>query len=517
MRCRLFLMILLNAACFSRSRRTVLALVNISPLRLGRGASSTSSTSNFAASLTTLSSSSSSSSVSEQEIAQLKEERKAQKQARKAAAKAKRKKRLLGVPKAVDMGQYATVYQPRPFVQKSGLPDRSRLFTVLGIESSCDDTGAAVVRSDGVILGEALASQDEIHAPWGGVVPGLARDAHEAQINAVVDQALQQAGLVTAADVDGIAVTVGPGLEICLRVGTTKARELAMKYNKPFCAVHHLEAHILMAGIMGSSSTTKEGEINDDTDHSTTVHWPATDTTHAATRRLDFPFLALLVSGGHCQLLHCQDVGRYDILGGTMDDSLGEALDKTARLLLGPGQGGADLEQWARRGDPQSVALPIPLRTRKNCNFSYAGLKTAARQAAQALVDERQGVDDILFLSDEDKANVAASFQNVAFSHIEQRLKYAMAQMEEAGVQTLAVVGGVAANQELRSRLDALCQTRDWRLVVPPPRYCTDQGAMSAWAGVERFWRGSSDEAGPQEVYARYPFAKLEDEESNGE
>ena len=442
-------------------------------------------------------------SLTDDEIAR--ERRKAERQARKEAAKAKRKKLMLGMPKAVDLGQYATVYQPHPFQANSGLPDRTKHFTVLGIESSCDDTGAAVVRSDGVILGEALASQDAIHAPWGGVVPGLARDAHEAQIDIVVQEALREAGMTSAAEVDGIAVTVGPGLEICLRVGATKARELAMQYDKPFCAVHHLEAHILMAGFVG-----------DDTGSPMTL-FPATDTTHETRRRLEFPFLALLVSGGHCQLLHCQAVGRYDILGGTLDDSLGEALDKTSRLLLGPGQGGAVLEQWARQGDPQSIALPIPLRQRKNCNFSYAGLKTAARLATQGLADERQ-VAEIMDLADSDKADLAASFQHAAFSHIEQRLKYAMNEMEErTPVQTLAVVGGVAANQELRARLDSMCQARGWRLVVPPPRYCTDQGAMSAWAGVERFWRGSSDEASPQEVYARYPFAKIEqdDEESS--
>ena len=437
------------------------------------------------------------------------ERRKAERQARKEAAKAKRKKRMLGMPKAVDMGQYASVYQPRPFKALSGLPNRSKHFTVLGIESSCDDTGAAVVRSDGVILGQALASQDALHAPWGGVVPGLARDAHQEQIDIVVEQALREAGMTSAADVDGIAVTIGPGLEICLRVGATKARELALQHKKPFCAVHHLEAHILMAGLVGL-------DTNDDAEN--LVEWPATAETHATRRRLDFPFLALLVSGGHCQLLECQDVGGYDILGGTLDDSLGEALDKTARLLLGPGSGGAILEQWARQGDPESITLPIPLRFKKNFNFSYAGLKTAGRQAAQALAEE-QGVDDVMSLSDADKANVAAAFQHAAFCHVEQRLKYAMDAMSEKGISTLAVVGGVAANQTLRARLDALCQARGWRLVVPPPKYCTDQGAMSAWAGVERFWRGSSDEATIPEgmdVYARYPFAKLDsDNESS--
>jgi N6-L-threonylcarbamoyladenine synthase len=466
---------------------------------------------------------------SPEEIAAAKERRKEVNQARKAAAKAKRKL-MRGLPKAVDRGQYATVYQPRPFTARSGGVDCRHTFTVLGIESSCDDTGAAIVRSDGSILGEGLASQDEIHAPWGGVVPGLARDAHEAQIDAVVATALRQANLTSVAQVDAIAVTVGPGLEICLRVGATKARTLARDYGKPFVGVHHLEAHILMAGLMPPSDLPLSN-ANDDPVH----HLPATASHHAAVRRLAFPFLALLVSGGHCQLIHCQEVGRFEILGGTLDDSLGEALDKTARLLWGPGAGGAVLETWAQRGDATSIALPLPLARKKNCNFSYAGLKTAARLAAEALVAERD-VEAIVDLAEDDKANLAASFQHKAFAHVEQRLKYAMAQLEEDGgggkegdddkdatttasrtsaIRTLAVVGGVAANQELRRRLQSVCAARGWRLVVPPPRYCTDQGAMSAWAGVERLWRGSSDDpTDDADVYARYPFAKLQVEDA---
>jgi len=178
----------------------------------------------------------------------------------------------------------------------SGLPDMSKPFTVLGIESSCDDTGAAVVRSDGTILGESLASQHTIHERFGGVVPGLARDAHVAAIDGVVDGALRAAGL-TMADVDAIGATVGPGLEICLRVGCDAGTELAVRYGKPFVGVHHLEAHVLMARM-------PIGRGGD--------------------RALEFPFLALLVSGGHCLLLKCLGVGKYTVMGGTLDDSLGE-------------------------------------------------------------------------------------------------------------------------------------------------------------------------------------------------
>eukprot|EP00547_Thalassionema_nitzschioides_P006807 CAMPEP_0194220502 /NCGR_PEP_ID=MMETSP0156-20130528/28552_1 /TAXON_ID=33649 /ORGANISM="Thalassionema nitzschioides, Strain L26-B" /LENGTH=470 /DNA_ID=CAMNT_0038950567 /DNA_START=123 /DNA_END=1535 /DNA_ORIENTATION=+ len=409
------------------------------------------------------------------------------------AAREKRRK-FIGMAKAVDRGQFAVTYKPRSdsgkFQSRSGLPDRTKLFTVLGVESSCDDTGAAVVRSDGKILGESLASQQEIHEEWGGVVPGLARDAHASKIDSVIQEALDKSDM-TIDDVDAIGVTVGPGLEICLRVGCDAAKDLAVKYNKPFVGVHHLEAHILMARI-------GEG-----------VNISATSQTHESTRTMDFPFLALLVSGGHCQLMKCYGIGNYSIIGGTMDDSLGEAFDKTARLLGLPvgGGGGPAVEQLAKQGDPDSVELPIPLQRRKDCDFSYAGLKTAVRMAADRIRIER-GMEAINDLPFDDKANIAASFQNVAIKHIEQRLKRAMKLCEdEDNIKTLAVVGGVAANQELRSRLDSICQENEWIMHVPPPRLCTDQGAMSAWASVERIMVGSTDVAEIQEVYARYPFS----------
>ena len=417
-----------------------------------------------------------------------------------------KRRQFIGMAKAVDRGQWANVYKPggddgMSFTAESGLPDRTRPFTVLGIESSCDDTGAAVVRSDGNILGESLASQNEIHEEWGGIVPGLAKNAHEEKIDEVIEDALRKAGLESADEVDAIGVTVGPGLEICLRVGCNRARDLAMQYNKPFVGVHHLEAHILMARLpIASDNETKESFVV-----------PATDATHESLRSMEFPFLALLVSGGHCQLLKCIGIGQYTIIGGTLDDSLGEAFDKTARLLGLPvgGGGGPAVEKLATEGDPKAVQLPIPLQKRKDCDFSYAGLKTAVRSAAEKLAVER-GVDTIDELSLEDKANIAASFQNVAIRHIEQRLDRAMTMLEgeDDGIRSLAVVGGVAANTELRTRLETLCNDRQdpWKMFVPPPRLCTDQGSMSAWAAIERLMKGSSDQPKDHEVYARYPF-----------
>jgi len=420
----------------------------------------------------------------------------------------KRRKLKVGIAKAVDRGQFADTYKPggadgKTFQAISGLPDRTKLFTVLGIESSCDDTGAAVVRSDGVILGEALASQQEIHEQWGGVVPGLARDAHQEQIDSVVSQALTNAGMSSAAEVDAIGVTVGPGLEICLRVGSTKAIQLASEYQKPFVGIHHLEAHILMARL--PSSISNEEEL---------IHITATEDTHASTRAIEFPFFALLVSGGHCQMMRCSGVGNYTILGGTTDDSLGEAFDKTARLLGLPvgGGGGPAVESLAREGNRTAIDLPIPLRYRRDYDFSYAGLKTAVRKAAERLATEHN-VETSDKLPDSVKADIAASFQHRAIQHIEQRLKYGMEAMEAEGIRTLAVVGGVAANTELRNRLERMCSSREeaWTMFVPPPKLCTDQGAMSAWAAIERIMMGSSDEASTQEVFARYPFADLTD------
>jgi N6-L-threonylcarbamoyladenine synthase len=236
------------------------------------------------------------------------------------SSKEKRKK-FVGIAKTLDRGQYAVTYSPggingSTFQAHSGLPNRSQLFTVLGIESSCDDTGAAVVRSDGIILGESLASQHAIHEQYGGVVPSLAKNAHEENVDRVIAEAIERAGLSSVQDVDAIGVTVGPGLEICLRVGCNKARDLALRYNKPFVGVHHLEAHILMARLPVIATTPS------------LLHPPARDestvddmiSSHLA---VQFPFLALLVSGGHCLLLKCIGIGRYQVLGGTIDDSLG--------------------------------------------------------------------------------------------------------------------------------------------------------------------------------------------------
>ncbi|KAJ8609472.1 hypothetical protein CTAYLR_005461 [Chrysophaeum taylorii] len=363
----------------------------------------------------------------------------------------------------------------------SGLPDRSRPFTVLGIETSCDDTAAAIVRSDGTIVAEAIMPQHEVHAKFGGVVPSLAKEAHQEAIEAVVAQVLQRAGLESARELDAISATVGPGLEICLRVGARKAAQLASDFELPFVGCHHLEGHCLVARLAEPCR---------------------------------FPFLSLCVSGGHSMIVKCEGVGRYQVLGGTLDDALGEAYDKAARMLGldMKGGGGPELERVAREGNPTSVPLPVPMKKRKDCDFSYAGLKTALKLQIEKKRHDAGLVDEEEPLPDQDVADLAASFQHVAITHLEDRLAYAFdrvraddAFQSDQGRPQLALVGGVASNAEVRRRVSLLCDRAGWDLVVPPPKLCTDNGVMIAWAAIEKLHLGFSD-AIDDEVYPRWPF-----------
>lgn len=430
--------------------------------------------------------------------------------------------RARGQPKGIELDDAGS---SEPLMEAaSGLPDMSRPFTVLGIETSCDDTAVAIVRSDGTILGEAIAKQDDIHEEWGGVVPGLARDAHAAALASVIDEAVAAAGMDSVADVDAIGVTVGPGLEICLRVGCDAAVAEAQRHQKPFVRVHHLEAHCLLARQAALSS----GE-----------------------EPVDFPFLCLLVSGGHCQLLLCRGVGRFEVIGSTLDDALGEAYDKVARLLgLGVGGGGGPaLEALALEGRPGAVTFPVPMARRKDAHFSFAGLKTAVRMRVQAMEDDDSDANVT-------RADIAAAFQDAAVSHLEQRLAFALERCDdilgwtppsepggleesdeeqrsvaadkcapaeadaaneeksesatapEPAPRYLVVSGGVAANQVVRSRIGDLCASRGVRMVTPPPRLCTDNGVMVAWAAIERLRAGCSHCAEGTEVRARWPLGR---------
>ena len=363
---------------------------------------------------------------------------------------------------------------------------------MLGIETSCDETAAAVVSGDGRVLGEALASSSALWEEWGGVVPSVARMAHEEAIEGVVGAALQRAG-ADPRDLSAVAVTRGPGLGLCLRVGVAHAMGLSHRAGVPLVPVHHMEAHALVARLPP----------------------PAAAAAPPRAPPVEFPFVALLVSGGHNVLVLVDGVGRYTELGATLDDAVGEAFDKAARVLgldLSRG-GGPALEALAREGDPTAVVFPRPLRHRANCDFSYAGLKTALRLAAEARgvgpppAGAPAGVADALRGP---RADLAASFQKAAVLHLAEKTRRAVgwAQEMRPGLRHFVVAGGVAANAEVRAAMEEVAAGAGLTLVCPPPRLCTDNGVMVAWAGVERLALGLGVE--PPAEYAPGPEDMVE-------
>ncbi|RTL73205.1 MAG: tRNA (adenosine(37)-N6)-threonylcarbamoyltransferase complex transferase subunit TsaD [Hyphomicrobiales bacterium] len=341
---------------------------------------------------------------------------------------------------------------------------------VLGIETSCDETAASVVlrRPDGV--GEALSnvvrSQWEEHRPFGGVVPEIAARAHVECLDGIIAKALTDASL-SLSDLDAVAVTAGPGLIGGLLVGVTTAQTLALVHGLALIAVNHLEAHALTVGL---------------------------------TEGLKPPYVLLLVSGGHTQILVVEDVGRYRRLGSTIDDALGEAFDKTAKLLGLGFPGGPAVERAASSGREGRFSLPRPMQGRPEPNFSFAGLKTAVRHQAQALVP----------LHEQDIADLCADFQAAVADAVADRIARALAiaseTLEPGKGRHLVVAGGVAANKRLRDRLKAAAQTAGYTLHVPPPALCTDNAAMVAWAGAERLARGLSDDPLTVTARARWPL-----------
>jgi N6-L-threonylcarbamoyladenine synthase len=316
--------------------------------------------------------------------------------------------------------------------------------TVLGIETSCDETAAAVVRGlppgPGEILSNIVLSQLAEHAPYGGVVPEIAARAHVEAVDAIVERALDEAH-VSLSDLDAIAATAGPGLIGGVMVGLTTAKALALAAGKPLVAINHLEAHALTARLTDGA---------------------------------EFPFLLLLISGGHCQLLGVEGVGRFRLYGTTIDDAVGEAFDKTAKLLGLPYPGGPSVEETARSGNAKRFALPRPMMGREGADFSFSGLKTAVRQIAR-----EPGFSQT--------ADLAASFQAAVVESLIDRTKAAMEMFRTDFPRgdTFVVAGGVASNSAIRNALTALCAARAFRIKIPPPRLCTDNAAMVAWAGIE--------------------------------
>lgn len=327
----------------------------------------------------------------------------------------------------------------------------------LGIETSCDETAAAIVerQADGAghILSNAVFSQIEDHKIFGGVVPEIAARAHVAMLDKMVAEATDDAGIALN-DLDGIAVTAGPGLVGGLLVGVMHAKALAWALEKPLYAVNHLEGHALTARL---------------------------------TNQTPFPFLLLLVSGGHSQILLVKDVGEYERWGTTIDDALGEAFDKTAKLLGLDYPGGPEVQKWAAKGDAKRFDLPRPLPRSKDgahtLNFSFSGLKTAMRQRAEAAAP----------ISDQDIADLCAGFQSAVTGCLRDRIERALVRFKTLYpdiAPQLVAAGGVAANSAIRAMLNEIMATHEGVFIAPPLNLCTDNGAMIAWAGLERAAKG---------------------------
>jgi N6-L-threonylcarbamoyladenine synthase len=325
---------------------------------------------------------------------------------------------------------------------------------MLGIESSCDETAAALVcdatKIEHRILSNIVLSQDKEHRPFGGVVPEIAARAHLEHMDDIIMSAMTTAN-VSFDEIDGIAATGGPGLIGGVIVGIMSAKAIASVKKKPFIAINHLEGHALTARL---------------------------------TSNISFPYLLLLVSGGHCQLLIVEDIGKYKRLGTTVDDALGEAFDKCAKMMGLGYPGGPRVEAAAKAGDGKRFDLPRPMRGREGCHFSFSGLKTAVRRQIEELGNNNMNSQDI--------ADLCASFQQAAGDVLIDRCRNGLNQFKSIYPtgNTLVVAGGVAANKSIGKRLAELKHTENIQLIIPPTELCTDNAAMIAWAGIEQLKSG---------------------------
>lgn len=336
---------------------------------------------------------------------------------------------------------------------------------VLGIETSCDETGIALYDTERGLLAHALYSQIEVHRVYGGVVPELASRDHVRKTLPLIEQVLEEAG-VAPASVDGVAYTAGPGLIGALMVGSTVARGLAFGWGVPSLGVHHMEGHLLAPML--------EEE------------------------RPAFPFVALLVSGGHTQLVRVDGIGRYRLLGESLDDAAGEAFDKTAKMLALPYPGGPQVAKLAEAGTEDRFEFPRPMVNRPGLDFSFSGLKTHTLTTIRAL--ESQGA-----LTDQDRADVARAFEEAV---VETLLIKCRRALEQEQLNTLVMAGGVSANRKLRARLAEALGARGAQVFYPAPQFCTDNGAMIAYAGAQRLLAGEADALETQ-VRPRWPLSEL--------
>lgn len=337
---------------------------------------------------------------------------------------------------------------------------------ILGIETSCDETGVAIYDEEKGLIANQLHTQIALHADYGGVVPELASRDHIRKLAPLLQAALQEANL-TAKDIDGVAYTCGPGLVGALLVGSTVARSLAYAWNVPAIGIHHMEGHLLAP------------MLEENPPH--------------------FPFVALLVSGGHTQLVRVDGVGRYELLGESIDDAAGEAFDKTAKLLGLDYPGGAALARLASNGTPNRFAFPRPMTDRPGLNFSFSGLKTfAANTLHQVMKEEGE-------LTEQSKADIAYAFQEAVVDTLAIKCKRAL---KQTGLKRLVIAGGVSANKQLRQTLAELMQQLDGEVFYPQPQFCTDNGAMIAYAGFLRLKQGQQQDLAI-EVRLRWAMTEL--------
>jgi N6-L-threonylcarbamoyladenine synthase len=317
--------------------------------------------------------------------------------------------------------------------------------TFLGIETSCDETAASIVQEKGDGTGEILSnivsSQIEEHKEFGGIVPEIAARAHVEKIEFIIKKAIKESNC-NINDLDGVAATAGPGLIVCLTVGLSAGKAIAGSLKKTFIAVNHLEGHALSA------------KIN---------------------KKIEFPYLLLLISGGHTQFLEVKGVNNYKRLGTTIDDALGEAFDKTAKLLGIDFPGGPMIEEWAKKGDENYFKLPKPILKKGGCNLSFAGLKTAVLRTSKNLKNQKE------------KYHLAASFQNTVNQILYEKTKVAMDKFRKNQKNTFVIAGGVASNLSIRKNLIKVAEEKNFTPIFPPSNLCSDNAAMIAWAGIERY------------------------------
>ena len=337
---------------------------------------------------------------------------------------------------------------------------------ILGIETSCDETGVAIYDEEKGLIANQLHTQIALHADYGGVVPELASRDHIRKLAPLLQAALQEAHL-TAKDIDGVAYTSGPGLVGALLVGSTVARSLAYAWNIPAIGVHHMEGHLLAP------------MLEENPPH--------------------FPFVALLVSGGHTQLVRVDGVGRYELLGESIDDAAGEAFDKTAKLLGLDYPGGAALARLALKGTPNRFAFPRPMTDRPGLDFSFSGLKTFAANTLHQVVQEEGE------LTEQSKADIAYAFQEAVVDTLAIKCKRAL---KQTGLKRLVIAGGVSANKQLRQTLAELMQQFGGEVFYPQPQFCTDNGAMIAYAGFLRLKQGQQQDLAI-EVRPRWAMTEL--------